>query len=133
RLAYRASVLARFHELGVTHFEVDSGHLLANAGQVWLRLREAPRPLLALLILTGAGCLLLARRLRAGAALCFSPLGCTLLGAGLLALLPLPVLVAVRHVRFSEYLLRYFTMTHVFAFFGALLVLTAWLPSRLRG
>ncbi len=133
RLAYRASVLARFHELGVTHFEVDSGHLLANAGQVWLRLGEAPRPLLALLVLTGAGCLLLARRLRAGAALCFSPLGCTLLGAGLLALLPLPVLVAVRHVRFSEYLPRYFTLTHVFALFGALLVLTAWLPSRLPG
>ena len=60
-------------------------------------------------------------------------LQCTLLGAWLLAVLPLPLLAAVRHVRLNDFLPRYFAPSYVFAYFGALVALSVWVPSRLRG
>ena len=132
RRAYRSNVEARFHELSRTHLRLDVGYFTANLAALWRHLRT-PEVLVALLVLLACGCLLLVRFGASGKARRFSPLECTLLGALLLAVLPLPVLVAVQHVRLNFYLDRYYVPTYAFAFFGALLALSAWLPSRLRG
>jgi hypothetical protein len=125
----RATYGRGFH----TELRVDWGHLLENTRQVWLGL-ERPVVLAALAVLVGYTVLLAwpgppaaerGGRLSASA--------CTVLGAFLLGLLPLPVLALVRHVRMNGFEPRYFTPSYVFLVFGALLALTSAVPERRGG
>jgi hypothetical protein len=125
----RASYGRGFH----TELRVDWGHLLENTRQVWLGL-ERPMVLAALAVLVGYTLLLVwpgppaterGGRLSASA--------CTVLGAFLLGLLPLPVLALVRHVRMNGFEPRYFTPSYVFLAFGALLALASVVPERRGG
>lgn len=133
RAGYHRYVRGAFHRDFRTGMHLDTGHLMANVAQVWLRL-QTPFVLSMLVVLTLAVALgVVRRRHRPWPEWRPSPLSCTVAGALLLALLPLPVLAAVSHVRVNDYALRYFAPTAVFAVFGGLVALTAGLPSRLRG
>jgi hypothetical protein len=133
RAAYHHFVRNAFHRDFRSMMHLDTGHLLSNAGRVGLRL-WTPFVFTTLLVLTSAMVVGLVRRWRTpGTGWRLSPLACTLAGAFLLAMLPLPVLGAVAHVRLNDYQSRYFAPTYVFAVWGGLLAATAGLASRLRG
>jgi hypothetical protein len=132
RSAYHRYVRGTFHRDFRSELRLDTGHLLANAGRVWLGL-STPLVLGLGVVLTLAVALGAIRRRRAGESARPTLLECTLGGALLLAVLPLPVLASVAHVRLNDFHARYFTPSYVFAIFGGLLALTAALPSGLRG
>jgi hypothetical protein len=129
RLCYHLYVKAHFQRDFHTAMRLDPGHLRQSLGEVWLRL-QTPTVLGALCVLSLCVALLLRRRtpgLHLGA------LECTVLGAFLLAVLPLPVLTLLQQVRLNDYAPRYFAPTYVFAVWGGLVALVIWLPSLLRG
>jgi hypothetical protein len=133
RGAWHRYVLATFHRNFRTLLRLDWGYLLDNAQRVSLELRR-PLILAALLVLTASAFVLLVERWRGpGPPRRLEAVQCTVLGALLLALLPLPVLACVRHVRVNGYALRYFAPTYVFLVFGGLLALASWWPSRSVG
>lgn len=132
RGAYHRYVRGTFHRDFHSQLSLDTGHLLSNTGRVLLSV-QTPFAFSLLLVLALAVGLGVVRRRRVGPSPRPSPLQCTLAGALLLAVLPLPVLASVHHVRLNDFHPRYFAPTYVFAVFGGLLALTAAVPSRLRG
>jgi hypothetical protein len=133
RGAYHRYIRLTFQRNFRTRLSLDWGHFASNAGEVWAGLAQ-PRLLVALAVLGSYTAGLLVRRQRG------QPLGsglravqCTVLGSFLLALLPLPVLVLVRHIRMNFFAQRYFAPTDVFLLFGALVAVSSFLPARRRG
>ena len=133
RGAYHRYVRGTFHRDFRTLMHLDTGHLLANVAQVVSRL-ATPFAFSLLLVLTlGVGLGVQRRRHRPWADWRLGPLASTVAGAFLLAVLPLPALALLAHVRLNEYAPRYFTPSAFFAVFGGLVVATVALPARLRG
>jgi hypothetical protein len=124
RAVYHQTALANFNYAFVTHLRLDWGHLAGNLGAVSQRLL-AP-DCWPVLIAATVGALLGLRR-RAD-----PQLGTLALGFTALALLPIPVLVCVSHVRENLFNERFFTPTICFAEAGAVvaavLALEAFLP-----
>ncbi len=136
RVAYHAFALARYGHPYVTRIHLDVGHLEANFLAVTRRLL-APDAWPVLLL---AASLLAAGTWR-GARVAGGPerrdLVALALGLFALAVLPIPVLVLVNHVRANGYNNRYFTPTLAFAsgavWAGGALAATRIGCSRLRG
>jgi hypothetical protein len=133
RADYHRFVRANYQRNFGTRLSLDWGHLGENTRMVALGLAR-PLVLAALAVLAVYTTLLfLSRRRLPRPRWRLSPLECTVLGAWLLALLPLPVLALVRHVRLNDFSPRYFAPTYVFLLFGSLLALASWLPARHTG
>jgi hypothetical protein len=130
RGAYHRYGRATYQRAFRTGLTLDWGHLKSNAKMVWLGL-ERPTVLAALFVLTACISLWVLEAKRARFR--WSPLRCTVVGAFLLALLPLPVLVCVRHVRLNFFAARYFAPTYVFLLFGSLLAVASFWPERRSG
>jgi hypothetical protein len=131
RLAYSRFVERQFHRDFRTDMRIDLGQAAQGARMALDRL-SFPLVLVSLLVLTATSGFLLVEGLRRRSRpLRFCALECTLLGAFLLAVVPLPALTVLHHVRVNLYDYRYFTPTYVFSLYGGLLAVAAWLPSRL--
>jgi hypothetical protein len=132
RANYHRFVRAHYQRHFGTRLSLDWGHFADNTRSVWLGL-ERPTILAALAVLVAYATALFLERRAARQGFRLSGLQCTVLGAWLLALLPLPVLALVRHVRMNDFSVRYFALTYVFLVFGSLLAVFTWLPSRRKG
>jgi hypothetical protein len=129
RANYHRFVRSHYHRNFGTRLSLDWGHFADNTRSVWLGL-ERPAILAALLVLLVYGAAFFRLWREAPRPRLLTPLQCTVLGAWLLALLPLPVLVLVRHVRMNDFSERYFAPSYVFFVFGSLLAVFSWLSSR---
>jgi hypothetical protein len=132
RAAYHRFSRATYQRDFHTGLRLDWGHFQGNAHMVWLGL-ERPVVLAALLALTAYTGLVFLQGRSAGARRRWGTLRCTVLGAFLLAVLPLPVLVLVTHVRLNDFMPRYFVPTYLFLVFGSLLAVSSFLPERRPG
>jgi len=132
RQAYNRFVQRHFQMDVHTLLRGDKGHLAEHAGMLWLRLRTPP-VLGSLLFLAACVAVLLVLRRRGlrgeAKGRRWTALECTVVGALLCALLPLPVLLLVSHWRMNDYAERYLAPTYVFLLYGGLVALGVWLPS----
>ncbi|MGZ6142510.1 MAG: hypothetical protein ACXWLM_04185, partial [Myxococcales bacterium] len=110
RAAYRRYSLRRFHRQWITDVSIDWGFLGSHFRAVSARLLEWDL-LVPLLLLVAAAVVLAIRSPREEG-------DQTVPGALVLAMVPLPVLLAVAHVRENGFADRYFTPVLLFARFG---------------
>ncbi len=134
RAVYHRAALASFHYPFVTHLRLDWGHLAANAVAVSHRLLQAD--CWPALLVASLGAAFAARALRRRDPRVELELAILTLGLTALALLPIPVLVAVSHVRENLFNERFFTPTLCFgqaaAVAAGMLGLEAALPQSAR-